>query len=64
MQLCGDNLAHRGFARSHETDERYILNLALGAHWIELADLTRVGTQFFDRTEYIEHRTPNIERRR
>ena len=40
VQLRGDQLADGGFARSHETDERNILNLAHGAHRIELTDLS------------------------
>jgi hypothetical protein len=44
VQLAGDQLADGGLAGSHETDERNVLNLARGAHRIELADLARDGT--------------------
>ena len=47
MELMGDDLSYGGFARSHEADERNVLNLSPGAHPIELADLARIGTQFF-----------------
>src|SRR5262249_12518850 len=59
MQLLGDQLAHGGFAGSHEADERNVLNVTLGAHPIELPDLGRNRTKNCPG----EHRTPNAERR-
>jgi hypothetical protein len=48
VQLRGDDLSDRRFAGPHKTDERNILNLACGAHGIELADLAVIGTQFLN----------------
>jgi len=39
VQLLGDELAHGRFPRSHEANERNVLNVALGAHPNEVADL-------------------------
>src|SRR6185437_5044195 len=66
MQLPGNQLAHGGFARPHETDERNVMNLARGAHTIGLTDLGRIRTEFFgdEETSNIEHRTPNLEVKR
>jgi len=61
MQLLGDKLAHGRFAGAHETDKRNVLNVALGAHPVELANLEGNRTQIFWN---VEHRTPNAERRR
>lgn len=46
VQVRGDEVADRRFARTHKADERNIVNLARRAHGIELADLIAVGTQF------------------
>jgi hypothetical protein len=45
--LLGDNLAYGGFAGAHESDERNVLNVALGAHPVELTNLERNRTQIF-----------------
>jgi hypothetical protein len=52
MQLLGNKLAYGGFAGAHESDERNVLNVALGAHPVELANLEGNRTQNFWNAEH------------